>query len=62
MLVRMAEAIGRLVLAGRDLTRLSGFTARVYELLTVLKELQKGTYKRTMVSADKGKDDGTCCG
>lgn len=56
MLVRMAEAIGRLVLAGRELTRLSGFTARVYELLVVLKDLQKGTYKRTMVSLEKAKE------
>ena len=28
MLVKLAEAIGRLVLAGRELTRLAGFTAR----------------------------------
>ena len=58
MLVRMAEAIGRLVLAGRELTRLSGFTARVYELLTVLKDLQRGMYKRTMVAVEKTKEEG----
>ena len=60
MLVRMAEAIGRLVLAGRDLTRLSGFTARVYELLVVLKDLQNGTYKRTMVSSEKNAEGSWC--
>ncbi|KAK4318731.1 hypothetical protein Pmani_010280 [Petrolisthes manimaculis] len=49
MLVKLAEAIGRLVLAGRELTRLAGFTARVQELLTVLKDLNTGTYQRTMV-------------
>uniref|UniRef100_A0A0N7ZC80 ABC transmembrane type-1 domain-containing protein n=1 Tax=Scylla olivacea TaxID=85551 RepID=A0A0N7ZC80_SCYOL len=49
MLVKLAEAIGRLVLAGRELTRLAGFTARVQELLTVLKELNVGQYQRTMV-------------
>lgn len=49
MLVKLAEAIGRLVLAGRELTRLAGFTARVQELLTVLKDLNTGLYQRTMV-------------
>lgn len=49
MLVKLAEAIGRLVLAGRDLTRLAGFTARVTQLRTVLQELNQGKYQRTMV-------------
>ena len=49
MLVKLAEAIGRLVLAGRELTRLAGFTARVQELLTVLNDLNTGQYQRTMV-------------
>lgn len=60
MLVRMAEAIGRLTLAGRELTRLSGFTARVHELIVVLRELHKGVYSRTMVSSSNEKTkDGT---
>ncbi|XP_018579902.1 ATP-binding cassette sub-family D member 3 [Anoplophora glabripennis] len=50
MLVKLAEAIGRLVLAGRDLTRLAGFTARVTQLRNVLKELNEGNYQRTMVA------------
>ena len=57
MLVKLAEAIGRLVLAGRELTRLAGFTSRVTELMTVLKDLNHGRYQRTMVSnqnADAG--------
>ena len=58
MLVRMAEAIGRLVLAGRDLTRLSGFTARVSELIVVLQDLQKGVYERTMVSNNDTAENG----
>lgn len=49
MLVKLAEAIGRLVLAGRELTRLAGFTARVTQLRDVLKELNEGKYQRTMV-------------
>ncbi|XP_056645405.1 ATP-binding cassette sub-family D member 3 [Diorhabda sublineata] len=50
MLVKLAEAIGRLVLAGRDLTRLAGFTARVTQLRAVLQELNQGKYQRTMVA------------
>lgn len=54
MLVKLAEAIGRLVLAGRELTRLAGFTARVTELMTVLKDLNQGRYQRTMVTNENG--------
>lgn len=50
MLVKLAEAIGRLVLAGRDMTRLAGFTARVTEIMTVLKDLNNGKYVRTMLT------------
>ncbi|KAL6048544.1 ATP-binding cassette sub- D member 3 [Balamuthia mandrillaris] len=50
MLMNMAMAVGRLVLAGRELTRLAGYTARVTELQTVLRDLNHGTYQRTMVS------------
>ncbi|KAK5614306.1 ATP-binding cassette sub- D member 3 [Crenichthys baileyi] len=49
MLLRMSQALGRIVLAGREMTRLSGFTARITELMTVLKELNAGKYERTMV-------------
>ncbi|XP_066603890.1 ATP-binding cassette sub-family D member 3 [Prorops nasuta] len=50
MMVKLAEAIGRLVLAGREMTRLAGFTARVTEIKTVLDELNEGKYQRTMVN------------
>lgn len=49
MLVKLAEAIGRLVLAGREMTRLAGFTARVTEIKTVLDDLNAGKYERTML-------------
>lgn len=49
MLVKLAEAIGRLVLAGREMTRLAGFTARVTEVIKVLGDLNKGHYERTMI-------------
>ncbi|CAH2015661.1 unnamed protein product [Acanthoscelides obtectus] len=50
MLIKLAEAIGRVVLAGRDLSKLAGFTARVTQLRTVLAELNEGKYQRTMVA------------
>lgn len=52
-MVRMAEAIGRLVLAGRELTRLAGFTARVTEVKQVLDDLNAGKYERTMLTDSK---------
>lgn len=66
MLVKLAEAIGRLVLAGREMTRLAGFTARVTEIITVLKDINQGHYKRTMVDSkitnaiENGKENGSC--
>ncbi|XP_064604426.1 ATP-binding cassette sub-family D member 3-like [Liolophura sinensis] len=55
MLVKMAEAIGRIVLAGREMTRLAGFTARVTDLIKVLDDLNKGHYERTMVQGENGR-------
>ncbi|XP_018309500.1 ATP-binding cassette sub-family D member 3 isoform X1 [Mycetomoellerius zeteki] len=55
MLVKLAEAIGRLVVAGRELTRLAGFTARVTEIKIVLDDLNAGKYERTMISDYKDK-------
>nr|CAH7713056.1 unnamed protein product [Callosobruchus chinensis] len=53
MLVKLAEAIGRVVLAGRDLSKLAGFTARVTQLRKVLAELNDGKYQRTMVAGSE---------
>ncbi|XP_063378868.1 ATP-binding cassette sub-family D member 3 [Cydia fagiglandana] len=49
MLVKMAEAIGRLVLSGRELSKLAGLTSRVTQLRTVLSDVNQGKYTRTMV-------------
>lgn len=57
MLLRMSQALGRIVLAGREMTRLSGFTARITELMKVLKELNAGRYERTMVSQQEKEED-----
>ncbi|XP_061522103.1 ATP-binding cassette sub-family D member 3-like isoform X2 [Phycodurus eques] len=56
MLLRMSQALGRIVLAGREMTRLSGFTTRITELIQVLKDLNSGKYERTMVSQQKDFD------
>ncbi|XP_072019010.1 ATP-binding cassette sub-family D member 3-like isoform X1 [Amphiura filiformis] len=55
MLLMMAQAVGRIVLAGRDMTRLAGFTQRVTELMDVLKDLNAGRYERTMVRESKAR-------
>ncbi|XP_048584347.1 ATP-binding cassette sub-family D member 3 [Nematostella vectensis] len=62
MLVKMAEAIGRLVLAGREMTRLAGFTARVSELTDVLKDLNSGKYQRTLISSRRPVDESEVTG
>ncbi|GJJ77854.1 ATP-binding cassette, subfamily D (ALD), member 3 [Entomortierella parvispora] len=54
-LVNLSQAVGRLILAGRDLTRFAGYTSRVSELFDVLEDVKKGRYERTMVA----KEDGT---
>lgn len=50
MMLQMAQSVGRLVLAGRELTKLAGFTARIHEFGQVLKDLQEDkTSKRQLV-------------
>eukprot|EP01102_Stenamoeba_stenopodia_P005702 TRINITY_DN1643_c0_g2_i1.p1 TRINITY_DN1643_c0_g2~~TRINITY_DN1643_c0_g2_i1.p1 ORF type:complete len:651 (-),score=146.99 TRINITY_DN1643_c0_g2_i1:256-2208(-) len=50
MLINLATAVGRLVLAGRELTRLAGFISRMTEFIEVLSDLKQGKYTRTMVN------------
>jgi ATP-binding cassette subfamily D (ALD) protein 3 len=57
MLVRLAEAMGRLLLAGREMTRLAGYTARTDELMAVLQDLRKGHYQRAMVNKNRDEQD-----
>nr|QNH67960.1 ATP-binding cassette transporter subfamily D member 3 [Brachionus plicatilis] len=52
MLVKLAEALGRISLAGREMTRLAGFTERVTQIINVIDDLNRGQYKRTMVKHD----------
>ncbi|KAG1933864.1 Peroxisomal Membrane Protein related [Pimephales promelas] len=62
MLISLAQALGRIVLAGREMTRLSGFTARITEIQDVLKDLNSGKYERTMITQQsKGLDYCALC-
>ncbi|TPX33695.1 hypothetical protein SmJEL517_g03466 [Synchytrium microbalum] len=51
-LVNLSQAIGRVILAGRDLQRLAGLTSRVSQLFDVLADVNEGRYTRTMIAKD----------
>lgn len=51
-LINLSQSVGRIVLAGRDLTRFAGFTSRVADLLEVLQDVSRGRYQRAMISKD----------
>lgn len=57
MLVKLAESVGRVVLAGREMTRLAGFTARVSQLRHVLHDLGRGHYVRSMLAVEPQTED-----
>ncbi|CAM9106608.1 unnamed protein product [Ascophyllum nodosum] len=46
MMLNLSSALGRLVLAGRELARLSGFSSRVTGLIDVIDDVNRGFYKR----------------
>ncbi|KAF5880228.1 ATP-binding cassette sub-family D member 3-like, partial [Clarias magur] len=54
MLLSMAQALGRIVLAGREMSRLSGFTMRISEIQDVLLDVNSGRYKRSVVALATG--------
>lgn len=51
-LINLSQSVGRIVLAGRDLTRFAGFTSRVSDLLEVLDDVSNGRYQRAMMSKE----------
>lgn len=57
MVLRMAEALGRLSLAGREMTKLSGYTTRVMLLMTVLKDMKENNYVRTQINSNRENSD-----
>jgi ATP-binding cassette subfamily D (ALD) protein 3 len=56
MLVNLASAVGRIVLAGREMTRLAGFTARVHELLERVTQMN-AEGSRPFVVREDGKSE-----
>jgi len=50
MLMKLAEAVGRLVLAGREMTKLAGFTTRVTDLIGVLSDVNRGHCVRSGIN------------
>lgn len=46
MMLNLSAALGRLVLSGRELARLSGFSSRVTGLIDVIDDVNRGVYKR----------------
>lgn len=54
-LINLSQAVGRLVLAGRDMTRFAGYTWRVSEMLSVLEDVsERHRYQRTVLGGAKG--------
>ena len=51
-LVNLSQAIGRVILAGRDLTRFAGYTSRISEFLGVLESVKEGNYVRSVQGED----------
>ena len=52
LLINLSKAIGRLVISYKEIQQLAGYTALVYDVRTVLKDLDKGSYVRTKVRDD----------
>lgn len=49
LLINLAKAIGRLVISYKEVQHLAGFTTLVYEMRTVLGDLENGQFVRTQV-------------
>ncbi|CAM9098796.1 unnamed protein product [Ectocarpus sp. 4 AP-2014] len=54
MMLKLAAALGRLVLSGRELARLSGFSSRVTGLIDVIDDANRGVFKRGQVPNTPG--------
>ncbi|OWZ14467.1 ABC transporter [Phytophthora megakarya] len=55
MMINLAEATGRLVLSGRELTRLASFTTRITEMMETLADLDDGTFERFLLDKEDTK-------
>lgn len=52
LLINLAKAIGRLVISYKEIQSLAGYTTLIYELKEVLDDLERGHYKRGMVTSN----------
>jgi len=50
IMLKLVQSIGRIMLATREMSKLAGYTARMEELRTVLKDIAKGRFQRTQVA------------
>lgn len=59
MLINLAKAIGRIVMAYKDVQQLAGITSRVHAFLQVLDDLRAGVYcsRNPVTGEQKWKDD-----
>ncbi|EPZ34191.1 ABC transporter domain-containing protein [Rozella allomycis CSF55] len=48
-LINLSQAIGKVILAGRDLTKLAGYTFRVSDFYKVMNDLQNDIYQKKMI-------------
>jgi len=55
MLINLAQAIGRLVLNGKEISRLAGYTTRVHDLINTLQQFNHMEVKGTSESKCAGK-------
>lgn len=49
-LINLSQAIGRIMMAGRDIARFAGYAERVAQLFDVLKDVKEGKYEKTLVN------------
>ncbi|CAM9922227.1 unnamed protein product [Ectocarpus fasciculatus] len=59
MMLKLAAALGRLVLSGRELARLSGFSSRVTGLIDVIDDANRGVFKRGQEQGQLSNSPGT---
>ena len=55
MLLSSSDAFGRVMFSYKEIIELAGYTSRVASLLDVIEDVQKGNFKKALVSsADEG--------
>ncbi|CBZ55317.1 hypothetical protein NCLIV_057400 [Neospora caninum Liverpool] len=55
LLINLAKAVGRIVLAYKEVQQLGGYTERLYEFLQVVEDLQRGVYCPTVALNQESK-------